>query len=337
VVVLDVSSGEVLAMVNQPAYNPNDREQLSPKVYRNRAVTDIFEPGSSIKPFIVAAGLSSGKYTDRSVIDTSPGFIKIGDRIVRDEHGSLGRANIATLLAQSSNVGMALIATSLEPEQMWSTLDNLGFGQVTSSGFPGESAGLLTSYSHWRPVGIASMSRGYGMAVTAMQLAHGYATVGALGVRRPVSFLRVDAPVLGDRVIETEYCRELLSLLESVVTAERATGHRAAIPGYRVSGKTGTAYKTNSGGGYSDDRYVAVFGGIAPVTNPRLATVIVIDEPKGKGEEHQGGYASAPVFSEIVGGALRLMAVAPDEIVGERDDLRPMQASNDRPEARALR
>lgn len=337
VVVLDVTTGEVLAMVNQPAYNPNDRDQLSPKVYRNRAVTDIFEPGSSIKPFIVAAGLSSGKYTDRSVIDTSPGFIKIGDRTVRDEHGSLGRANIATLLAQSSNVGMALIATSLEPEQMWSTLDNLGFGQVTSSGFPGESAGLLTSYSHWRPVGIASMSRGYGLAVTAMQLAHGYATVGALGVRRPVSFLRVDSPVIGERAIETQYCRELLSLLESVVTAERATGHRAAIPGYRVSGKTGTAYKTNSSGGYSDDRYVAVFGGVAPATNPRLAAVIVIDEPKGKGEEHQGGYASAPVFSEIVGGALRLMAVAPDERVGEREDIRPLQASNDRPETRALR
>jgi cell division protein FtsI (penicillin-binding protein 3) len=323
VVVLDIATGEVLAMVNQPAYNPNDRDQLAPATYRNRAVTDIFEPGSSIKPFIVAAGLLSGKYDSHSVIDTSPGFIKIGDRIVSDlEHGSLGRANIATILAQSSNVGMAILATSLEPEQMWSTLDKLGFGQVTTSGYPGESAGLLSNYSHWRPVGIASMSRGYGLSVTALQLTRGYATIGSLGVSRPTSFLRLDDAVAGDRVIEASDCRELIDLLESVVTAERATGHRAAIPGYRVSGKTGTAYKTKPGGGYSTDRYVAVFGGVAPATNPRLAAVVVIDEPNGA--EHQGGQVAAPVFSAVVGGALRLMAVPPDEKIDEAEFEQPM-------------
>jgi cell division protein FtsI (penicillin-binding protein 3) len=326
VVVLDVETGEVLAMVNQPAYNPNDRDKLSVSTYRNRAVTDIFEPGSSMKPFIVAAGLLSGKYDAKSIIDTSPGFIKIGDRIVTDEHGSLGRANIATILAQSSNVGMAILATSLEPEQMWSTLNKLGFGQVTTSGYPGESAGLLTNYSHWRPVGIASMSRGYGLSVTALQLTRGYATIGSMGMSRPISFLRVDEPVAGDRVIEASYCRELIGLLESVVTAERATGHRAAIPGYRVSGKTGTAYKTKPGGGYSADRYVGVFGGVAPATNPRLAAVVFIDEPKGEGVEHQGGGAAAPVFSAIVGGALRLMAVPPDERVDEPELDQPLPA-----------
>jgi len=330
VVVMDIATGEVLAMVNQPAYNPNDRDQLAPITYRNRAVTDIFEPGSSIKPFIVAAGLISGKYDAESIIDTSPGFIKIGDRVVSDlEHGSLGRANIATILARSSNVGMAILATSLEPEQMWSTLDKLGFGQVTTSGYPGESAGLLSNYSHWRPVGIASMSHGYGLSVTALQLAHGYATIGALGMSRPVSFLRVDNLVAGDRAIETRYCRELIGLLESVVTAEGATGYRAAIPGYRVSGKTGTAYKTKPGGGYSTDRYVAVFGGVAPATSPRLAAVVMIDEPSG--DQHQGGQVSAPVFSSVVGGALRLMAVPPDEKIGDPDLDQPMQARGELP------
>lgn len=327
VVVLDIATGEVLAMVNQPAYNPNDREQLAPGVYRNRAATDILEPGSSIKPFIVAAALISGKYDAQSVIDTGPGFIKIGDRTISDEHGSLGRADLRTILAKSSNVGMAILATSLEPEQMWSTLDKLGFGQVTTSGYPGESAGLLSNYSHWRPVGIASMSHGYGLSVTPLQLVHAYATVGASGISRPVSFLRMDEAVVGDRVIEALYCRELIGLLEAVVTDEGATGHRAAIPGYRVSGKTGTAWKTKPGGGYSSDRFMALFGGIAPATNPRLAALVVIDEPSAG--QHQGGEVSAPVFSAVVGGALRLMAVPPDAPINSLDDAQPMQARSD--------
>ena len=194
VVVLDVATGEVLAMVNQPAYNPNDREQFVATTYRNRAATDIFEPGSSIKPFFVAAGLASGKYDDRSVIDTAPGFFKVGVKTIEDEHGSLGVINLATVLAKSSNVGMARLALSLEPQLIWKTLTSLGFGQVTASGYPGESAGLLSDYAHWRPIGIATMSHGYGLSVTPLQLAHAYATVGALGVNRPVSFLRVDAP-----------------------------------------------------------------------------------------------------------------------------------------------
>jgi len=174
VVVLDVGSGEVLAMVNQPAYNPNDREQISAKAYRNRAATDMFEPGSVMKPFITAAGLSSGKYTDHSTIDTSPGYLRVADRLVEDEHGSLGRINLATVLARSSNVGMAMLALSLEPQQMWNTLTQLGFGQVTTSGYPGESAGLLSHFSQWSPVSISAMSRGYEIAVTPLQLAHAY-------------------------------------------------------------------------------------------------------------------------------------------------------------------
>jgi cell division protein FtsI (penicillin-binding protein 3) len=322
VVVLDVQTGEVLAMVNQPSYNPNDRSQLKPGMYRNRAVTDIFEPGSSVKPFVVAAGLASGKYHEDSFIDTSPGYVKLGNWIVEEEHGSLGRINLATILAKSSNVGMTMLALSLEPKQMWGTLTSLGFGQVTTSGYPGESAGLLTHYSHWRQVAISSMSRGYNMSVTPLQLVHAYATVGARGVMRPVSFLRVDNPPAGTQVLDAKVSSELIHLLESVVTAEGGTGFRAAIPGYSVSGKTGTAEKAIAGG-YSKENYMAVFGGIAPASNPRLAAVVVLDEPEGK---HQGGEVSAPVFSEVVGGALRLMAVPPDQVVRDMDGVgKPLQ------------
>ena len=314
VVVIDVTTGEVLAMVNQPPFNPNDREQLAPRTYRNRSVTDIIEPGSTIKPFFVAAGLASGKYRANSFIDTSPGYLKVGSNIFEDEHGSLGRFNLATILAKSSNVGMGLLALSLEPEQMWSTLNNFGFGQVTTSGFPGESAGLLSHYSHWRPIGIVTMSHGYGISVTPLQLTHAYATLGAFGVSRPVSFLRVDAPPAGTQALDPGVSRELIGLLEAVVASEGGTGYRAAIPGYRVSGKTGTAWKATSGG-YSTDKYMAVFGGIAPATNPRLAAVVVIDEP-GAGK-YYGGDVAAPVFSGVVGGALRLLAVPPDAPVGD--------------------
>jgi cell division protein FtsI (penicillin-binding protein 3) len=319
IVVLDVTTGEVLAMANQPAYNPNDREQILPATYRNRAATDIFEPGSSIKPFFVAAGIVSGKYDDRSIIDTSPGFYKVGSTIVEDEH-NFGPVNIATVLAKSSNVGMAHLALSLEPQLIWNTLTRFGFGQVTTSGYPGESAGLLSNYSQWRPVGIATMSHGYGISVTPLQLAHAYATVGTFGVSRPISFLRVDTPPAGQRVLDAHAAQELIGMLESVVVAEGATGKRAAIPGYRVSGKTGTAWKA-AAGGYSTDRYMAVFGGVAPATEPRLAAVVIIDEPSAG--LHMGGQVAAPVFSTVVGGALRLLAVAPDRAVNAPDDSVP--------------
>lgn len=310
VVVLDIDTGEVLAMVNQPAYNPNDRDQISPKSYRNRAATDILEPGSSIKPFIVAAGLASGKYSEQSVLDTNPGSYKVGVKIIEDKH-NLGAIDLATVLAKSSNVGMTRLALSLEPEVIWSTLTKLGFGQVTTSGYPGESAGLLPHYSHWRPIGIATMSFGYGLSVTPLQLTHGYATIGSHGVARPVSFLRVDSAPAGDRVLAESSTRALVHMLESVVVTG-GTGTRASIPGYRVAGKTGTAWKSNAGG-YSTDRYMAVFGGVAPATRPRLAAVVIIDEP-GAGL-YYGGDIAAPVFARVVGGALRLMAVPPDAAI----------------------
>ncbi len=306
-VVMDVTTGEILAMVNQPAFNPNDRGQMKAAAYRNRAATDIFEPGSSIKPFVVAAALQSGRFDAGSVIDTNPGFIRVGSKLIQDEHPQ-GVMDLSAVLARSSNVGMTKIALALQPQEIWGTLSKFGFGQVTTSGFPGESAGVLTHYSNWRPVSIAPLSYGYGMSVTPLQLTHAYATLGAYGVARPVSMLRVDREVSGEQVLNERHARTLISLLESVVSSE-GTGIKASIPGYRVAGKTGTA-RIAVGGGYAQDRHVGVFGGLAPASSPRLAAVVVIDDP-GAGR-YYGGDIAAPVFSAVVGGALRLMGVRPD-------------------------
>jgi len=307
VVVLDVRTGEVLAMVNQPAYNPNDREQLSASRYRNRAVTDIFEPGSSIKPFVAVAALASGRYAPDSVIDTSPGFMRVGIKTIQDKH-NLGRISLTTVIAKSSNVGMAKLALTLEPRYLWEALDAFGFGRVTGSGFPGESAGLLNHYSHWRPIGQATLSYGYGLSVTPLQLAEAYAVLATGGVKRPVTLRRVDTAESGERVLDARIAREMLRVMESVVS-EDGTGNRAALIGYRVAGKTGTAWKA-SAGGYSTDKYVAVFGGVVPASDPRLAAVVVIDEPGGR--HYYGGEVAAPVFANVMAGALRLLAVPPD-------------------------
>jgi cell division protein FtsI (penicillin-binding protein 3) len=315
VIVIDVDTGEVLAMVNQPSYNPNDREQLKAGLYRNRAATDIFEPGSSIKPFIMAAALASGQYRPDSVVDTSPGFLKVGAKVFEDEH-DLGAIDLATVLAKSSNVGTAKVALSLQPEQIWNTLTALGLGQVTGSGYPGESAGMLSNYSHWRPIGIATLSHGYGVSVTPLQLAHAYATIGAGGVKRPISFERVSGPVPGVQALNPKVAHELVQLMEQVVE-KGGTATRASLIGYRVSGKTGTAFKSIAGG-YSTDRIMAVFAGLVPASHPKLATVVVIDEPSRdmhqRGTLAQGGTVAAPVFASVMSGALRLMDVPPDDL-----------------------
>ena len=315
VIVLDVDTGEVLAMVNQPTYNPNDREQFRWDLYRNRAATDIFEPGSSIKPFIMAAALASGQYHPDSVVDTSPGFLKVGNKVEEDEH-NLGVIDLATILAKSSNVGTAKIALSLQPEQIWRTLTALGLGQVTGSNYPYESAGILSNYSHWRPVGIATLSHGYGLSVTPLQLAHAYATIGAGGLRRPISFERVSGPVHGEQIMDPKVAHELVQLMEQVVE-KGGTATLASLVGYQVSGKTGTAFKSIAGG-YSTDRIMAVFAGLVPASHPKLATVVVIDEPSRDvqqvGTLAQGGTVAAPVFSSVMSGTLRLMDIAPDNL-----------------------
>jgi len=307
VIVIDVTTGEVLAMVNQPSFNPNDRSQYEVARYRNRAVTDIFEPGSSIKPFVVAAALASGRYRPDSLVDTAA--IKVGIKTIQDKH-DYGVVDLGQVLARSSNAGMAKIALSLEPAQLHDTLAALGFGEVTASGFPGESAGLLSSVAHWRPIGIATMAYGYGLSVTPLQLAQAYATIGAGGLHRPVSFRRAEGAVAGERVLPERIARDLVGLLEEAVKPA-GTGVKAAVPGYRVAGKTGTAWKATAGG-YSTDKYLSVFAGVVPASRPRLAVVVMVDEPGGA--LYYGGDVAAPVFAEVVAGALRLMSVAPDDL-----------------------
>lgn len=309
VVVVDVKTGEVLAMVNMPSFNPNDRAQFDVSRYRNRAATDIFEPGSSMKPFIVATALASGKLRPDSQIDTNPGFVKVGVKVIEDKH-NYGVVDPAMILAKSSNVGMTHIALGLDRSSIWNTLNGLGFGQVSATGFPGESAGLLTHYSHWRDITVATLAYGYGISVTPLQLAQAYATLGAWGEKRPLTFTKVDQAPAGERVLDAQACRDVVHMLESVVSTD-GTGIRATVAGYRVAGKTGTAWKSNAGG-YSTDKYMAVFGGVVPATKPRLAAVVVIDEPSGG--KFYGGDVAAPVFSSVVGGALRLLAVPPDDM-----------------------
>jgi len=310
VVVIDIATGEVLAMVNQPAFNPNDRDQYAASRYRNRATNDFLEPGSSIKPFVIAAAMETGRYHGDTLIDTAPGMMRVGIKTVKD-HSNLGTIDVTTVLAKSSNVGTVKIALSLKPQEMWGALDAFGFGRVTGSGFPGESAGILTGYEHWRSIGQATMAYGYGLSVTPLQLAQAYAVLGAGGIRRPVSLRKVDAPPAGDSVLPEPVARELVKMLESVVS-ETGTARRAAIMGYRVSGKTGTAWKASETGGYSTKKYMAVFGGVVPSSNPRLAAVVIIDEPSDGA--YYGGEVAAPVFASVMSGALRLLAIPPDDL-----------------------
>jgi cell division protein FtsI (penicillin-binding protein 3) len=309
VVVLDIDSGEVLAMVNQPSYNPNDRDQVTPLRYKNRAATDIFEPGSSIKPFIAAAGIASGRYHGSTIIDTSPGSVRVGAKIIPDKH-NLGPISLTTVLAQSSNVGMTKMALTLPPESMWKMLVAFGFGQRTTSDYPGESAGLLNNYEQWGRIGQATISYGYGLSVTPLQLARAYAILGAGGISRPVTLRRIDHVVPGQRVLDERIAHELLRMMESVVS-EAGTGSRAALAGYRIAGKTGTAW-TAASGGYDTERRKATFGGVVPASRPRLAAVVVIDEPSGK--LYYGGEVAAPVFANVMAGALRLLGVPPDDL-----------------------
>ncbi len=310
VVVLDVATGEVLAMVNQPSYNPNDRSQFSPSNYRNRAITDIFEPGSSLKSLIVAAALESGEYRANSVIDTSPGYVQVGSKVIED-HDNLGRISMTTLLAKSSNVGAIKVAMSLPPDSLYASLSSFGFGRLSASGFPGESAGLLSHYSNWRPISQATLAFGYGLSVTPLQLAQAYGVIASGGLHRPVSLLRLDQQPIARRVIREQTAEDVLAMLEAVVSSDEGTGKRAAVPGYRVGGKTGTARKIGPQG-YSDEHHTALFAGIAPVSEPRLVIVVVVDDPSNG--QYYGGEVAAPVFSKVTQGALRILAVPPDNL-----------------------
>lgn len=310
-VVLDARTGEVLAMVNQPAFNPNNRSGLQAGAQRNRAVTDLFEPGSSVKPFTVAAALESGGYGANTAIDTGPGYLRVAGGTVRDIR-NYGRIDLTTVITKSSNVGASKIAMALDPSELWGVFDQVGLGRSTLSGFPGEKSGLLNHFSRWQPIDRATFAFGYGLSVTALQLAQAYAVLAADGVQRPISFVRLDDAQVpaGRRVLRADTARAVRTMMETVVHAD-GTGPRARVPGYRVAGKTGTVKKVGPNG-YSEDRYQAIFAGMVPARNPRLVMVVTIDEPRG--EAYYGGQVAAPVFAEVMAGALRLLDIAPDAL-----------------------
>ena len=309
-VVLDVRSGEVLAMVNQPSYNPNRRTRPAGGRLRNRAITDVFEPGSTIKPFIVAAALESGQFNVGTVVDTTPGTFRVGRHTVRDVR-NYGVIDVAQVVVVSSNIGATKLALAIDPELTWRRLSRVGFGTGSASGFPGEAQGVLNHFSGWRQTEHVTLSYGYGVSATALQLARAYAVIANGGLLPRVSFVRVGRPDDWPRVMSEPVARQMRHVLEAVV-APGGTGRRAGVPGYRIGGKTGTSRKI-IGGRYADDRYISLFAGIAPMSHPRLAIVVMVDDPSG--EHYYGGRVAAPVFSRIAQGALRVLAVAPDDHV----------------------
>lgn len=307
-VVLDVRSGEVLAMVNHPSYNPNRRDRPVSGRLRNRAVTDVFEPGSTIKPFIVAAALESGEFDVNTVVDTTPGIFRVGRHTVRDVR-DFGVIDVATVIIKSSNVGATKLVLAIEPALTWRRLSFVGFGAGSASGFPGEAHGVLNHFSEWRRTERVTLSYGYGVSATALQLARAYAVIANGGLMPRISFERIEDPGDWTRVMSVTTARQMRHVLEAVV-APGGTGRRAQVAGYRVGGKTGTSRKI-VGDGYAEDRYIALFAGMAPMSRPRIVIVVMVDDPSG--EHYYGGLVAAPVFSRIAQGALRVLAVAPDD------------------------
>ncbi|MFL1404074.1 peptidoglycan D,D-transpeptidase FtsI family protein [Marinobacter sp. M1N3S26] len=305
-VMLDVSTGEVLAMVNQQSYNPNDRASLSPEKLRNKALTDLFEPGSTMKPLAMAAALESGEYQVDSMIDTSPGYRRFGRFTIRD-HRNYGQLSMTGIISRSSNVGISMIANDIGGDVIRDFYFHLGLGQPTGIGFPGEAVGVLPMTSDWRPVEEATLSYGYGMSVNALQLAQAYMVVANGGTRYPVTLNRRDEPAVGQRVMSETVAAQVRDMLQEVV--ENGTGKRANPALYTAGGKTGTVHLVGAHG-YEDSQYKAIFAGMAPMDNPRIVTVVAVDAPQGG--DYYGGEVAAPVFARVMSDALRLLNVRPE-------------------------
>ena len=307
-VMLDVDTGHVLAMANQPSFNPNSRKNLKGDRFRNRAVTDVFEPGSTIKPFAVACALDQGAYSPDSVIDTSPGTLRVGRNTVRDFR-NYGALDIAHILQKSSNVGVSKIALSLSPDSLWECYNQLGFGHLVGVGFPGEAGGRLLEYQNWHRFEQATLSFGYGLSGSALQLARAYTSLANDGVVNTIKLVKNDRVDDSHSVMSAETAANVRAMLEKVVSPE-GTANQASVVGYRIAGKTGTVKKA-SVGGYSDNRYLSVFAGMAPASNPKFVMVVVIDEPSAG--DYYGGLVAAPVFSKVMTGTLRLLGIPPDQ------------------------
>jgi cell division protein FtsI (penicillin-binding protein 3) len=306
-VVLDVQTGEILALANFPTYDPNKRDVVPKDRARNRALTDVFEPGSTLKPFTVAAALEAGKVTPETMLQTAPGYMTIGNRTIHDAH-AYGALTVEQIIQKSSNIGSAKMALMLPPETMWTMLSRSGFGTLPKSGFPGEVSGRLRPYKTWKPIEQATMAYGHGISVNLVQLARAYTIFATDGELKPVSLLKTGGAVAGQPVISVKTARAVRRMMERAVQPG-GTAPKAQVPGYRVAGKTGTAHKLE-GRGYAAKRYVSSFVGLAPASNPRVIVAVMIDEASGG--EYYGGAVAAPVFSRIVEVTLRAMNVPND-------------------------
>jgi cell division protein FtsI (penicillin-binding protein 3) len=306
-VILDARTGEILALVNQPDYNPNNRAHVTGKQTRNRSVTDLYEPGSTFKPFTIAAALDSGLVKPGTTFQTAPGNMKIGKWTISDSHPN-GLLTVAQIIQKSSNVGTAKIQLSMPPERMGNFYRELGFGLVPQTGFPGEAKGIVRPWDKWRPIEQATMSYGMGISVSLLQVARAYTIFTNEGQLLPLSLLKRDAQVIGKPLISPGTAHEVTLMMEAAASVG-GTAPRAQVPGYRVAGKTGTAHKPENGG-YADHKYVSSFVGFGPVTNPRFIVAVMLDEPAGT--KYFGGDVGAPVFASVMGNALRMMSVPPD-------------------------
>jgi len=315
IVILDVLTGEVLAISNLPSYNPNDRSRARGAGLRNRAITDLYEPGSTVKPWVILAALESGKFKSEDIIDTNPGYFMVGNKPIKD-HQNYGAMDLAMAIAKSSNIAMTKISFALDTNTVRDMYERLGVGQPIGTGFPGESAGHLPVLKPAQKIERANFSYGYALSSTVLQTVQAYGVIATGGVKRPVSLLRVDTPPDGQRVVEQKYTNQVKEMLKRVVSAE-GTGSRARAISYSVAGKTGTAYKAVNGK-YSSLQ-ISSFIGMAPVDNPRIVAMVVIDEPKGGGIMGNGGIVAAPAFSKVAEDALRMLQVPPDNIRSEDD------------------
>jgi cell division protein FtsI (penicillin-binding protein 3) len=308
-VLVDARNGEILALANVPSFNPNSRNKSKASQRRNRAITDVFEPGSSMKPFTLAAALDRDLYTSRSRINTAPGYMKVTGYPIKD-FSNYGVLDLAGILRKSSNVGAAKVALSMESQDLWQSFSDYGFGEPTGISFPGASSGYLSFYADWHPLDQATLAFGYGLSVSTLQLARAYTLFATGGRLQPLSLLKTEQPPASVQVMRTSTANSVLHMLEQVVGPE-GSGGKAAIEGYRVAGKTGTA-KKSAAGGYAQDSYASVFAGVVPASEPRLVMAVMIDEPTQNG--YYGGQVAAPVFSEVLGHALRLMNISPDDL-----------------------
>lgn len=315
-VVLDVDSGEVLAMVNQPSYNPNNRTNLKVAHLRNRSITDVFEPGSTMKLATVAAALESGKYSLNTRLNTAPGYLRLGRKAIRDTR-NYGQLDVKSIISKSSNVGTSKIALDLTGDVVWDMFYRLGLGQSTGIGFPGESIGHLPDPSHWKPIEVATMSYGYGLNVTALQLAQAYMVLANGGVKYPLSLIKLNEKPVGESILSAQVSDDLREAMKAVVS-KGGTGTRASVSMYDVGGKTGTVHRVGKSG-YEQSEYKAIFSGVAPISDPKVAIVVVVDSPAGA--EYYGGEVAAPVFSRVVDGSMRLLNVMPDKSPKARTEL----------------